>query len=87
MSLNTWSLILFGTNIFFYLSMILAISTRSTPGKLALMISSWIGYQIATLWYGIATDQLGFVLMFIFQIIVSIATLIITTERSMNEDI
>lgn len=87
MSLNTWSLILFGANIFFYLSMVLAIATRSTPGKLALMISSWIAYQVVTLWYGISTKQLGFILMFIFQIIVSIATLIISTERPMNEDI
>jgi hypothetical protein len=87
MSLNTWSLILFSANILFYLSMVIAIATRSTPAKLALMISSWIGYQVATLWYGIATDQLGFILMFIFQIIVSIATLIISTERPINEDI
>lgn len=87
MSLNTWSLILFSANIFFYLAMLLAVSTKSTPGKLALMISSWIGYQVATLWYGIATKQLGFILMFIFQIIVSIATLIISTERTIDEDI
>jgi hypothetical protein len=44
-------------------------------------------YQITTLWYGLATDQIGFILMFIFQFIVTILTVIISTERSINENI
>lgn len=87
MSLNLWSLILFSANLFFYLSMTFAIATNSTLGKIALMISSWLTYQAVTLWYGIATHQIGFILMFVFQIIISIAAFVIGVERSLSEDI
>lgn len=86
MSLNLWSLVLFSAHIFFYIGMIFAVATKSSAGKLALLISAWLTYQTATLWYGLATKQIGFVLMFIFQIIITIATIVISTERSMSED-
>jgi uncharacterized membrane protein len=86
MSLNTWSLVLFLSHIFFYLGMVFAVSTKSSVGKLALLISSWMTYQIITLWYGIATKQIGFILMFIFQLVITVATVVISTERSTNEN-
>lgn len=86
MSLNTWSLILFGIHMLFYLSMIFAVATSSGAAKLALLISTWMAYQIATLWYGLATDQVGFILMFAFQFIATVATVVISTERSNSED-
>jgi len=86
MSLNSWSLILFASNILFYCSMIYAFSSVSNVKKLSLMVIFWILYQTATLWYGIATEQIGFILMFAFQIILTIVTVIITTERNINEN-
>jgi hypothetical protein len=51
------------------------------------MIAFWIIHQVAVLWYGIATNQIGFILIFIFQFIVTLLTIIISTERSINENI
>jgi hypothetical protein len=87
MSLTAWSLIIFASYSLFYLSMLLAVTLKTSVTKIAAMIVCWIIYQIVTLWYGIATDQIGFILMFIFQFIVTILTVIISTERSMNESI
>lgn len=86
MSLNIWSIILFSSHLLFYLALMIALVAKSSVAKLVLMISAWIVYQITTLWYGIATEQIGFILMAIFQFIVSIATILISTERQMNEN-
>jgi hypothetical protein len=87
MSLTAWSLIIFASYSLFYLSMLLAVTLKTSVTKIAAMVICWIVYQVVTLWYGIATDQIGFILMFIFQFIVTILTVIISTERSMNESI
>ena len=87
MSLTVWSLIIFATYTLFYLSMLFAVMLKTSVTKIATMVICWMIYQVATLWYGIATNQVGFILMFIFQFIVTILTVIISTERSINEDI
>ena len=87
MSLTVWSLIVFASYSFFYLSMLLAVVSKTSVTKIAAMVACWMMYQIVTLWYGLATDQIGFILMFIFQFIVTIITIIISTERSISENI
>ena len=87
MSLTVWSLIIFATYSLFYLSMVFAVMLKTSVAKIATMVVLWMVYQVTTLWYGLATDQIGFILMFIFQFIVTILTVIISTERSINEDI
>jgi hypothetical protein len=67
--------------------MLFAVTLKTSVTKIATMVACWMVYQIVTLWYGLATDQIGFILMFIFQFIVTIITIIISTERSINEDI
>jgi hypothetical protein len=87
MSLTVWSLIIFAAYSLFYLSMLLAVTLKTSVSKIAFMVVCWMLYQISTLWYGLATDQIGFILMFIFQFIVTIITVIVSTERSINENI
>jgi hypothetical protein len=87
MSLTVWSLIVFASYSLFYLSMLLAVTLKTSVSKIAFMVVCWMLYQIVTLWYGLATNQIGFILMFIFQFIVTIITVIISTERSINENI
>ena len=87
MSLTVWSLVVFASYSLFYLSMLFAVTLKTSVTKIAVMVAFWMVYQIVTLWYGIATDQIGFILMFVFQFIVTIITIIISTERSINEDI
>jgi hypothetical protein len=87
MSLTNWSLVIFLSYALFYFSMFAAVTLTPSISKIATMICFWIINQVAILWYGIATNQIGFILMFIFQFIVTILTVIISTERSMNENI
>ncbi len=87
MSLTVWSLIIFATYSLFYLSMLLAVTLKTSVSKIATMVVLWMVHQVSILWYGLATDQIGFILMFIFQFIVTILTVIISTERSINENI
>ena len=87
MSLTVWSLVVFASYSLFYLSMFFAVTLKTSVTKIAFMIVFWMVYQVVTLWYGLATDQIGFVLMFIFQFIVTVLTIIISAERSINENI
>ena len=87
MSLTVWSLVVFASYSLFYLSMLFAVTLKTSVTKIAVMVAFWMVYQIVTLWYGLATDQIGFILMFIFQFIVTIITIIISAERSINENI
>ena len=87
MSLNTWSLIIFASHMLFYLSMVIAIGSNTSMFKMSIMVVSWILYQTVTLWYGISTNQIGFILIFIFQFIATFMTILISTERSINENI
>ena len=87
MSLTAWSLVVFVSYALFYLSMFAAVTFRTSILKVSTMIAFWIIHQVAMLWYGLATNQIGFILIFIFQFIVTLLTIIISTERSINENI
>jgi hypothetical protein len=87
MSLTNWSLVVFLSYALFYLSMFVAVTLKPSVAKIVTMIFFWMINQVVTLWYGIATNQIGFILMFILQFIVTILTVIISTERSINENI
>lgn len=87
MSLTVWSMIVFLSYALFYLSMFVAVTFKTSLLKISLMVIFWIIHQTIVLWYGIATDQIGFILIFIFQFIVTLLTIIISTERSLNENI
>jgi len=67
--------------------MFVAVTMKTSVTKVAFMVLFWMVYQVVTLWYGLATDQIGFILMFIFQFIVTILTVIISAERSIDENI
>jgi hypothetical protein len=87
MSLTVWSLIVFASYCMFYLSMFIAVTFKTRLSTISLMIALWVVNQVVTLWYGIATNQIGFILIFILQFIVTLLTVIISTERSINENI
>jgi hypothetical protein len=69
------------------MSMFVAVTFKTSLFKISAMITFWIINQVVILWYGLATNQIGFILMFILQFIVTILTIIISTERSINENI
>lgn len=84
MTLNTWSLIIFATHALFYLGMIFAMSGKADGRKLSFMIGTWIVNQIAITWYGLATSQIGFILISAFQFAATLLTLVILINKEFN---
>jgi hypothetical protein len=86
MSLTSWSLVVFASYFLFYASMFVAVTYKATITKIAAMICFWIIHQVAILWYGIATNQIGFILIFVFQFIITLLTIVVNAERNMSEN-
>lgn len=64
MSLNEWSLVFFGSTFAMYMAIYYAMFTR--PHALTFLITFilWFANMTTKLIYGLATDQIGFVLLF-----------------------
>ena len=86
MSLTSWSLVVFASYFLFYASMFVAVTYKATLTKIVVMIGFWIVHQAAILWYGIATNQIGFILIFVFQFIITLLTIVVNAERNMSEN-
>lgn len=67
MSLNDWSLIVFGFSALYYLTIYYSMFKNPTVGKFALLGIVWIINSFVTLVYGLATNQIGFVLLFFLE--------------------
>jgi len=68
---NTWSLIIFLINSLSLLSITLLFS-RTSVKTILLTISLWLMLQVVYIIYGYYSNQIGFTLMGIFNIIVSL---------------
>ena len=68
---NTWSLIIFLINSLSLLSITLLFS-RTSVKTILLTISLWLMLQVIYIIYGYYSNQIGFTLMGIFNIIVSL---------------
>ncbi len=69
MSINEWSLVYFSTSVAFMLMTMVSLFYKLTVGKIILTIVTWFISWITTLVYGIQTQQLGFVLLFVAQLL------------------
>ena len=70
MSLNTWSLIVFGAVAFLYIMVYSSMFQKSSIKKFVLLIIAWVIHMVTILWYGIATSQIGFILWFALELMV-----------------
>lgn len=66
---NNWSLIIFFSHCMLIISMLLMIINARLSSFL-IMILFWITNQFITLFYGIETNQIGFILIFAFNLII-----------------
>lgn len=78
MSLQDWSLVVFGSTAFMYLMAYASLFLSPSIKKFLLLILSWIIHMIVILWYGIATNQMGFILLFGLEITIIFFVYIIT---------
>lgn len=84
MSLNTWSLIVFASYLLFYSGMMIAMANTPKVSKIIFMISSWFINQIIVMWYGFATDQIGFILISLFQFVATLVTMIMLIGKELS---
>ena len=69
MSLNEWSLVYFTATLIFMIMQVLSLFTKLTFGKVFFTIIAWVIFCGVTLAYGIATNQLGFIMLFVAQLL------------------
>lgn len=67
MSLNDWSIIVFLFSALYYLTIYYSMFYNPNPAKFILLAIVWIINSFVTLLYGMATDQIGFVMLFFLE--------------------
>lgn len=67
MSLNEWSIVFFGFSFLYYLSLYYSMFNNPSPPKFIFCTVIWIINSFVTLVYGMATDQIGFILLFFLE--------------------
>jgi hypothetical protein len=82
---NIWSLIIFMVNALSLLSVILLFS-KTFIRTILLTILLWVSVQVIYVLYGYYTDQLGFILMGIFNIIVGIVAMFTQVGQDGEDD-
>lgn len=85
MDLNQLSLIIFGLNFIFYSSMTFAILSKPVLWKFFMVFLAWIIQQCGYIWYGTYTNQIGFVLIGVLEIVV-VALLFILSGRVVRDN-
>ena len=83
LDINTWSIIIFMINTLSLLSIVLLFS-KTYLRTILLTIGLWLLVQVTYILYGYSTEQLGFILMGIFNMIVSVIATF--TQFGQNED-
>lgn len=86
MNLQDWSLVVFGSTAFLYMATYLSMFHKPSIKKFLFLILSWVVHMAINLWYGIATDQIGFVLIFFLEISMIFFVYIITGKVLSNDD-
>jgi hypothetical protein len=87
MSLNTWSLIVFGAVALLYIMVYSSMFQKSSIKKFVLLIIAWVIHMVTILWYGIATSQIGFILWFALELLVIYFVYVITGKVFNNDSI
>lgn len=78
MSLNDWSLVIFGTTFLSYMTIYFAMFTKPHATTFIITFIAWAAAMIAKLIYGLVTDQIGFVLLFFLDIFMIFLVFVIT---------
>lgn len=85
MSLNDWSLVVFGSTFAFYMAIYFAMFTKPHVLTFVFTFILWAINMGSKLVYGLATDQIGFVLLFFLDIFMIFLVFIIA-GRYINDN-
>lgn len=76
MLLNTWSYIYLVVSMISMIAIYVSLFTTLTVSKMLFVIVTWAGQLCFNLIYGIATQQMGFVVLFMFQFLFTMVVLL-----------
>lgn len=86
MTLLQWSIVMFASTFIFYFFIYYSMFTRTSIFKFFLLAIVWILHEIITLVYGIATEQIGFVMIFSLDWVILIMIFAISGRYLKNEN-
>ena len=87
MTLQDWSLVVFGATALLYFMVYLSIFQNPSVGKFLFLILAWIIHSATLVWYGIATGQVGFIMIVLLEIMMTTFVYIITGKVVKNENL
>lgn len=86
-SLNTWSMVVFFFYALFLISMTLAVfAGRGNRTLFLFIVLTYVIYNTVLVLYSISTSQIGFLLMVIFQLFLTVLTFIFLSGSLPNLD-
>lgn len=84
MSLNDWSLVYFAATALYYFTLYVTLFRQARVSKFIFMAIVWTISLATTLVYGIATQQIGFVFIFLMEIALAIVMFTSTGKMLSN---
>lgn len=85
MSLNDWSILVFGSTFLLYMCIYFAMFTRPSVITFIVSFMLWAANIGIKLVYGLQTDQIGFVLLFVLDIFM-VFLIFIIAGRYINDN-
>lgn len=85
MSLTSWSIVFFTAQLVLYLSIYFAMFTPPNIAKFILATFVWFLQLFVTLIYGMATDQIGFIMLFFLEVIMIMMVYVVTGKMKYYE--
>lgn len=85
MSLTSWSIVFFIAQFTLYLSIYFAMFTPPNVAKFILAAFIWFIQLFVTLIYGMATGQIGFVMLFFLEVIMIMMVFAVTGKMKYYE--
>lgn len=87
MSISDWSMVVFLSSLVYYVSMYYAMFRNPSSAKFVITAFIWAANTFVTLLYGIATNQIGFILLFFLEWIALVAIFSASGKVLKNVDI
>lgn len=86
MSLNDWSIVIFISSAIYYLAIYYTMFRNPNTIKFFLLTIIWVFNSFVTLIYGMATNQIGFIMLFLLEWAMIIAVFIQSGKVLNNVD-
>jgi hypothetical protein len=87
MTLNDWSILYFSVTALYYVTIYFSMFRNPSVPKFILLVFVWLAHLGTTLVYGVATGQVGFVLLFGLELAMILFVYIVVSKLVQDVDI